>query len=275
MIITEQYKILESIDEFLMSGEHRQRTSHYVSDVCACRRQLYWKWTNEEQSNPITPGGIFKMRMGGKVEDVLEDWLIWAKENKKIKDYILQFHQRINIPGLQYPLGMRADVIVITIDDRWIGIEIKSSYGAGIKLIQQKQEPKEEHLYQVYPYMKYLDIKEFVLIYFGRDNGYRTEFFIQQHEQGLLVNNKLFQIDWDGKIQRLKDLELALRMNFVPPQDFQVAIKDGEIKDYQHEKVKYKSDWQCKYCAFQDKCWSDMKEKYSTGNNAEMLNAMS
>lgn len=106
------------------------------------------------------------------------------------------------------------------------------------------------------------EIKRFYLIYFGRDNAYRTQFIVNQY-------NKL-EHDFNNLIQRFYNLEDYVSRNILPDREFKVAIKNGEIKDkFQKDKIEYKSEWQCKYCSYKDHCWKDEIEKYKTSDNAK------
>jgi len=248
-------RVIDSIDRYLLDHESWARSSHYASDITACRRQLYYKWTGEEKSNPPSAGAVWKMEMGKKAEDIIEDWCKWAVENGEIQSYDTQCHYRVHPDGLSHPIGMRLDFVIEGVR----GIELKTSFGRGIAQIQKTQEPKEEHIAQVLLYTKLTPIKSFNLIYFGRDNGYRTEFIIDNHPDGLIVNGKVWELNLDDYIENLVDVELALDAGKIPDRDYQVAIKNGEIRDkYQKDNVVYKSDWQCMYCDFKDTCWSEV-----------------
>jgi hypothetical protein len=258
--------LIDSIDRYLLSREDRKRKSHYASDITACRRQLYWKWTGEEKTNPPDAGAFWKMKMGEEAEQIIYDWAEWAVEQGEIQSYDTQVHYRVQPEGFAHPIGMRFDLVI----DGSVGVEIKTSFGQGIKAIQKTGSPKNEHLYQVAAYIKLTPVKNFKMIYFGRDNSYRTEFDITDHERGLLVKGQLIELDINDVLARLIDVELALQLGRLPDRDFQVAIKNGEIRDkFQADGDIYKSDWQCRYCDWKDKCWADEVRKYNTGDNRE------
>jgi hypothetical protein len=258
-------RLIDSIDAYLLDHESWERKSHYASDITACRRQLYYKWMETPKTNPPSAGAMWKMEMGKRAEDIITSWAEWAKERGEIKSYDTQVHYRVHPDGLANPIGLRFDWLI----DGEMGVELKTSFGRGIKEIQKTGYPKEEHMAQVLCYIKLTPIKMFKLIYFGRDNGYRTEFTITDHEDGLIVNGTLYELNIDDYIANLVDVELALDAGKKPDRDYQVAIKGGEIRDkFQAANVMYNSDWQCRYCDFRDRCWSPVvQQSIETGKS--------
>lgn len=265
-------QILPSIKEFLLDNDPWDRSSHYASDITSCRRQLYYKWMDVEKSNPPTAGGRFKMKMGNKVEEVVHDWLKWSVEKKEITIFTREVSYRAKPEPLDNPIGMRLDFIFSTGADTY-GIEVKSKYGRGIVEIEKSGIPDDNNLAQVATYLEFTPITKVILIYFGRDNGYMTEFFVEKKSKNVfLLNGEEVYIDMDHYISRLRDVEDALELDEIPDRDFLVAIKNGEIKKkFQHNKVDYKTDWQCSYCDWKDKCWHEIVRSYTYENNSDMF----
>ena len=50
--------LITQIDNYLLDKEHKLREAHYPSDISDCMRKLYYKWTQEPESNPITASGL-------------------------------------------------------------------------------------------------------------------------------------------------------------------------------------------------------------------------
>lgn len=221
----------------------RSRTSHYPSDISACKRQLYYKWVEEPISNPITSGGLLKMRMGTATHDIIPGLLELAG-----LESVSEITTRLTPPTLQYPISGRIDNLFIVPNTGGLGvIEVKTSYGAGVKALQKTGKPREGDENQVLTYL-YLEpsIEIGILLYIGRDNGYRTEFIIKRDD------GKIHNII----INKLRDLETKVKNRMIPDREYQVAIKNGEIvRKYQKDKVVHKSDWQCTYCGYVDTCW--------------------
>src|SRR6056297_880349 len=95
--------IIDRLDEWLLDGGRRDRTSHYPSDVSSCLKQLYYKWNNIEPSDPPTAGNILKMEFGNQAEGIIKRYLQWEKDNGIIKD----FAEQVEITGIEPDLSYR------------------------------------------------------------------------------------------------------------------------------------------------------------------------
>ncbi len=229
---------------------NRKRTSHYPSDISACKRQLYYKWTEEPVSNPVTVGGMLKMKMGTAIHDIIPSLLELAGLESAPEVAVKKTH-----PRLLHPISGRIDNLFIIPNTNSLGvIEVKTSYGAGVKTLQKTGKPREGDENQLLTYL-WLEpiIAKGILIYIGRDNGYRTEFEIERDDEYVE----------DFLIGKLASLDHMVKTRDVfPDRDYHVVIKDGEIKaKYQKDKVIYKSDWQCLFCQFMDTCWENELKK--------------
>jgi hypothetical protein len=278
-------RILNDFDKWLINENNWPKKSHYASNLNGCRRQQYYQWVNEEQSNPNTPGGILKMKFGYAMEDIFRKFLDYSIEKKVpidgkiLNEYATGWKESYEITGLKYPITCKLDFVLFFEDNTKEAVEVKSMFGRGISEIAKKQEAKDSYLDQIFVYIHLTPFKRFNHPYFGRDNGYRTEFEVIEHEKGLEViyttlegkkRSKIYEYNFDKLIDRLKDIEKAVELKMTPDRDFLVAIKNGEIKEmgYQYNKVKYTSDWQCGYCEWRDFCWKNELSKYIDGNNS-------
>lgn len=290
--------LINEIDKYLMEDATRKRKGHYPSDVLACRRQLFYKWKGTPASDPPTPGSVLKMKMG----DIIHAWVtdVLQKrgfqlivENEDIDGESKEFQD----PRLKKPFRYRTDAIFT--DDEGIRsvIEIKSSYGAGIKEIQM-HGPKDSQFAQVLLYMMVEQVQRVYVVFIGRDNGYRTQ-HVQEADitddilildkyhldcvriDGILVEGnsrykmkyqgELVPITYDNMVRKLQEIETWIDGSELPPRDYVAAIKNGEIqRKYQHKGVIY-STWQCSYCYWKSKCWAAELKIYSSSNNAEMF----
>lgn len=133
--------LIDVIDGYLQEQERRPRMAHYPSDVLACRRKLYWKWMDEEESNPVTPGGLWKMHMGNYLHRMFTDALV-AKD----LDLIDEVEGKTYVTGLLYPFSFRVDGLFIDDDGVYAGADYKTSYGRGVKELQKTGMPKHETL---------------------------------------------------------------------------------------------------------------------------------
>ena len=262
--------ICKLIDDYLLSEEQREIKSHHPSSITRCQRQLYYGWTKEPISDPIDAGAILKMKIGNSIHDIINEILVGTGhkvENEISFKYLL--------PGSEYPISGRLDNI-ITIDDKKVGIEVKTSFGKGILKIANNKAPDEEHLWQVMTYLYCTDINDFILLYVARDIAFKTAFDVTYKDEAFYVNNDLYMTEADFEehiIMKLSALEENVKFKKVPERDYAVAIKNGEIKDmFQRNSMKYKSDWQCLYCKWTKSCWAEECVKYiSTDNYADVV----
>jgi len=253
--------IIELIEKGLQKerdNRNKKRESHYPSDISACKRQLYYKWTDEPVSNPVTAGGMLKMKMGTAIHDIVPNLLELAG-----LESVPEIAVKKSTSYLKYPISGRIDNLFIIPGTDSLGvIEVKTSYGAGVKALQKTGKPRESDANQLLTYL-WLEptLAKGILIYIGRDNGYRTEFEVDRD------NDKVECII----VNKLKDLERRVFLRSalqgytddqLPDREYSVAIKNGEIKDkYQKDKVVYKSMWNCEYCSYESICWKEIVEK--------------
>jgi Holliday junction resolvase-like predicted endonuclease len=244
--------LIDKIDEYLVKRETRERKSYYPSEVSKCLRQLYYRWERTPESDPIKPGAFWKMRMGDKAHEMIVEYLTSAGMEIVAET---SFTRDVN---LKYPVSGRIDIIFVDDDRTLAGCEVKTSYGAGIRAIRREGYPKKQDIEQVIVYMGCTDIKRFYLLYLGRDDGYRTQFLIEQENGVLCCDGKPVHTTFSKLVNRFWLLEAAVRDKIIPAREFNVAIKDGVIREkYQKDKIEYKSDWQCLYCAYMNHCWQD------------------
>lgn len=257
--------LFSEIDTFLLSRESRERRGHYASDIAACLRQLYYKWKAIPETNPIEPAGYWKMSMGEKIHTLVHEFLVEAGY-----DIINEVAGTYTHEKLSLPIHYRVDNLFIDQDGALAGLEVKTTYGAGMKMLGA--QPKPEHLAQVAVYMHVAQIKRFYILYIARDSGWRKQYLLEQKEQGLTINGLLVANPCETAFHRLAILEQHIKTDSEPDREFRAAIKNGLIKTkYQKEKVIYKSDWQCLYCRWRELCWQEEIKKYAYSDNAHLF----
>ena len=268
--------LLDRIDAYLLEKESvgRKREAHWASDAAACKRQLFYKWTGAAITNPTTAGGIWKMRMGDGIHSMVHEFL--TKSGLQVMDEI-SLRLGPEITGLKRPLSGRIDNVFEEPGTNDLAeIEVKSGYGAGIRAIKAGG-PKREHLIQALVYLKWGGLARCHLVYVARDDGYRCEFIMEYDS----INDVLYLHDggrkWASDLTyaeihaRLAAVEDAVESGKLPERDFWQAIKNGEYRDdFQKDKVKYRSNWQCSYCGFRDACWDAVKAATPEGDNLAM-----
>jgi len=258
--------IIDKIDKYLLNREHTSSGNHHPSGATKCIRQQYYARTKiVEESNPITPGALWKMEMGNAIHSMLTDFL--RNSGLYVRDEI-SFKKKLD--GLKNPISGRIDNLFQE-NGATTGIEIKTSYGRGVMNLQKSGQPKEDALIQVALYLWCTNVTKFYILYVGRDNAYRCQFLVEKDKSGsILLEGKDTGLTFNNVCKKFFDLEKALDKQILPDREFKAAIKNGEVKDYFQKKgVKYKTDWQCTYCNYKDVCWKSECEKYKEGDNCE------
>lgn len=255
--------LINDIDEWLLNQESRPRESHYASDVTACQRQLYYKHTGQPISDPVEAGGLWKMRMGDAIHSLIHEFL-----QKRGYDIVDEVSLKKTYPNLTLPLSMRVDAL-FGLRDKIYGVEVKTTYGAGVVNIKKTGTPKPEHLAQICLYADAYGVDDWILMYIGRDNGYRCQFELHYDREKQVLKGA-GDVHLYNLLTKLVNLEIAIEEGELPERDFWAAIKNGEIKDmFQKDNVKYKSVWNCVYCGYRTHCWKDELERCKIGDNAD------
>jgi CRISPR/Cas system-associated exonuclease Cas4 (RecB family) len=245
--------IYDRFDKIRLEKESRERTIDKVnfapSYLSTCKRQLYYKKTNEPASNPIETHSYIKFEMGDAVhlsiQNILKEMDIYV-EGEDFKE--------IEYAGLNWIY--RIDGLLKVNDKKFI-IEIKSVYAAGYNSIEKAAKP--EHELQLLLYMLFEKIESGVLLYIGRDNGFIVEYNYQL--ESLFMKYKSFL---DGKIEELKLLKDDIINKRLPGKDYNIYLKmsNGIIVDsFQKDNVKYKTDWRCSYCSWKNTCHKDVYDE--------------
>jgi hypothetical protein len=256
--------IIDKIDNHLLQKEKRMKKSHYPSEINQCMRNLFYKWTAEKESDPISAGSRFKMEVGNSIHSILQE-----KLSEIGFDCIHEVGEKRDI-GLKHPLSYRVDTLIINPDTGDIEmIEIKSSYGNGIRAIK-RNGPKQDDLNQIALYMWLVKISLCYLVYYARDDGYRLEFHIEYIDNKFYVDKKEISINIESLLKKFESIEKHVELGIVPERQFMAAIKNGEIRDkFQKDKVIYKTHWRCSYCQYKNHCWKEEILKHKESDNSE------
>jgi hypothetical protein len=246
--------LINRIDNYLVkSRKEYKRERHYPSDISACVRQLFYKWKNEKPTNPIDATGYWKMGMGNKIHDLVNEFL-----DSEGMEIINEIANRKKLDFLKHEISYRIDNLFIDEDGELSIIEIKTTYGNGVKWIKDSGMPKESDLMQVMCYMYLEKIPRAYLLYVGRDNAYRCQFKIDIRGDRLCANGRGVHIKFRDIFNKLILLERHLEDNSIPDRCYRAVVKNGDIKDkIQYKKEIYKTDWQCSYCQWKDTCWEE------------------
>jgi len=271
--------LLDNIVTYLINKEQEKPKGHYPSSAYKCIRQMWYKWNEIPTTNPITAAAALRMQYGISIHEG------FAKILKDMDyDMLEEMKGEKHISGLVYPIRYRVDFLFAGKDHTTVGGEIKSTFGRGVKELQDTGKPREHDLPQLVTYAYCTEIPWWILVYLGRDNAYYTEFYCHysfendtlttyQAKDGKIIYQEQYDNMMSEVIARFKMTEDTIQEKEPPPKEFWLAIKNGQAKrDFQHNKVTYKSDWQCSYCNWCDLCWAEELKKYAHGNNTQDYN---
>lgn len=229
--------------------ELKEKTHFNPSSLTSCKRKLYYKMKATEESNPIDNHTYVKFAMGDAVHLAIQNLL---KKDKNIKLVEMENLKYGYINKLEFRYRLDYSCLISNIP--YI-LEIKSTYMSGYNAVEQ--EPKEDHVLQLFTYMVLEQIDNGILLYVGRDNGFMVEYVFN-------INNEKYNNLFCDKIKELELLKENIDKNILPDKDYQIQLKNnkGNIFDnFTKDKIKYKSDWQCSYCTYKNLCWEkELKE---------------
>lgn len=230
------------------------------SSLSNCKRAIYWKAKGEKPSNPPDNASLFKMKMG----DIIHDWV----QQRLTELGILESFEEARTAefnGLTFNYFYDG---ILNINDQRAILEIKTVYSNGFKTVEN--EPKPEHILQCLSYMLFEGIDNGVILYIGRDNGYMIDYTLRLSvgenpnapDVILLIDEKPtnYYAQWLNKIEEMKALKQKFLLDELPERDYSITLKNNKgviVDEFQKDSVKYRSDWQCSYCPFKDKCWQN------------------
>jgi len=256
--------ILDDVVEYLVNRSKEPPQKHYPSSAYKCIRQQYYNWTGVPISNPITAAAAFRIQFGISIHEgfgqIMRDMGC---------DMVDEMKGQIQVDGLKYPMSFRVDVLRAGEDNTVIGNEFKSTYSQGIIRIQESGSPRDHDLPQIACYAYCTGIEWWELDYLGRDSAYYTSFMchyekdrdvmtVYQVKDGTILHSEEHGGYMAEIVSRLQELERAIEDKELPDRPYKMVFKNGEPKaKVQHNKVEYKSDWQCSYCPWMNTCWAE------------------
>jgi len=251
--------------------------------IGTCMRQAYYRFNGEPQADfsEYTQWIFFS---GKSLEQGLVDnW----------KEMGILLANNIKFYSSEWMVSGEFDAVVKHPDkpNEKLLVEIKTYYGyEATKLIcgNPKKgisgEPKDAHLLQVliYMYLHQHIFSESRLVYLDRTCKDNAEFKIELHKEGdktyPVINGVVKRRFYVEQIfERFKILKDYIEKKTLPPREFEkeysVQRVEREFAAKNISPTKYKKwtdkkeiigDWNCRYCNYSDKCWSnnpDVEEK--------------
>jgi len=247
-----------------------------------CLRQVYYRLTNTQKTNPENARAMWIFQMGLLVEAAIIEQCkqagIWYD------DHVKWYNPEFNLSG-------ELDVVIRNPEepDMLIGVEIKSFYGyyAGAQIMGTRTQPgfpKMDQLLQTFLYVDWFKemIQGFKMAYMERGSMDRRDFDIEYQEvdngSGRLiypiVNGQTFpKFSLNGIYDRYRQAWEHFQQREIPNRDYRLYYSKEEMaarieqglasqvnaKGFKRhpDRLKYrKADWQCSYCGFCNLCWN-------------------
>jgi hypothetical protein len=228
------------------------------SYICDCKRKIYYKKTNTPASNPFDSHSYIKFALGDATHEKISNIIKKIGIQKSSEEW-----ENIEYKGIAWIYRIDNIIEINNID---YVVEIKSTYMSGWNSIEK--QAKEDHEWQLYLYMLFKNIKNGLIEYVGRDNGFMIEYNYTLDE----LNTK-YEKQFLSKICDFYLLIENIEKKILPDRDFSIAIKNNNgilSEEFQKDNIKYKSDWHCNYCQWKNECWKDVYAKIK--NNKFYIN---
>lgn len=247
--------IYQKLREKETRHHHRKRDKLFIhpSSASNCIRASFYRYTEEEETNPVMDAGLEKMWLGEVIHSAL---------NGLLEDAVYSLGESSvgEIKGIKF--AYEPDGIVEMNGEKFI-IEFKSVYSAGWSIVEK--EPKPEHLTQLALYMELEKVDHGILLYLDRGSGHMIEYTLNRGKQydEIILN----------AISRLQTLIKAIESKEAPAAEFPLFAKKtdaGITFDFQKDGLHYKIDWHCQwgkinYCPWFLKCRSEQLKELDKG----------
>jgi hypothetical protein len=178
--------LINLIESAFGYGRGRKKDGHWPSEATACPRQVVYNWQGTTESDPIEPGGWWKIKLGSAIHELCQSTLIEIEADPdKLKDLAWEgFHVetevrsgKVPVPGLVFPISYRMDITFIDDDGVKALCEFKTAFGFGMRAIKE-EGPKDSAMAQTICYMALSGIRRGYIMYVSRDNADRVLFQI-------------------------------------------------------------------------------------------------
>lgn len=283
--------LITMIEKAFGYGRGKIKQAHWPSELTQCTRQIVYGWSGYKESNPIDSSGWWKIQLGNAIHELCQSTLERIEADPDMKadlawpDFHVEREVRsgmVAVEGLKFPVSYRIDNIFMDDDGVLAMAEYKTAFGYGMRVIRD-EGPKDSALGQAVTYTKLSGITRCYIMYVSRDNGDRVLYILDMVPEGWILSRmfpsgELTEMKrypktvWDMAIKKLQFIEAHVEAKTLPERPYWVAIKKGEIRDkFTKDGVEYKSDWQCMYCAYKQKCWGEFVESYQETDNAVEL----
>lgn len=260
---------------------HNPSSATMVDDsgkvVGACLRALFYKATGEPATEKKELTNKLQAGFGNGIHDFITDRL---QKSKKIT-LVSEAPGKVIVSPLTHEISFRLDGLVTHLGELGC-LEIKTQQSYGLQRMVKEGGPKKSDILQVLSYFGTNEnIRWASLVYFARDTAYRAEYHIYKDPEngrfvikGITPQTKekyIEELSFDKVVKRWKELEDFVERKELPKRDYKAVLReDGSVTDKRVKNgVEYATDFQCRYCSWQTKCWSGpdaLENSYKVGH---------
>ena len=265
-----RYKAKEDAKQLLRSDKTFR---HYPSSASIimpdggvegeCLRKIFYRHNEFAVTNPSDFSNYLRREFGTLLGTGIETELSAIAK--------LKFRAEVPLRTVYSPLtkefSLRLDGLI---DENGIagGCEIKTTSSRSLQYGKKEGGgPKKSYSMQIADYFATNPkLLWFSLLVFARDTGYCVEYHYTLGSDGLYCEGiypkeakiRLAWLDYGRMTTRRLIVEKHLAEKTVPPRDFKVVYRGGQIVDKRTKNgVDYKSHYMClNYCDYRDFCWS-------------------
>ena len=250
--------------------EGRKKNSFWASDCLRPSCDIYWKWIDEPETNPMKPQTVFALDVRKQYEVALVRRLENMGELVKLDD-----EQRIADLGLtvkndQFRIEMEREFVPITgymdaVHVSGIPVEVKTHYIPGVdKKLDTGHPPSEHYCHQLAVYMDYMGVDKGILAQGNIISG--DIWFMEMEHLGDLVfkiRDYVFDLEIEYKRwRRIMENNIHQRREPDLQYFYRPELTKELLKLYPEDKIKkaIKGDrvlsdhkWRYQYSSYKDK----------------------
>lgn len=211
-----------------------------------CKRAIYYALSDAPKDG-LTVTSLWRMKMGNIIHQGLQDMYLKSHPNAlaevSIPDMNLGYSADYSLP-----LAMRMDLIDLDENNKRFGVEIKTTYGRGIKRVQTNKMPYDDALLQCILYLNYGGVDYVEIPYLARDTFYRTSFKLTKEppdtyliEYAEWEQPKRLEYNLGGIHEAWRIVTNALLAKEAPERDYNIEDK--------------REGWRCEGCDYKTTCY--------------------
>lgn len=227
------------IREWDRSEKHGAKQSFWPTDCLRPGVEIFWRWTNEPETNPIEPEKLLMFKAAKLFEEAAVATMIdcghaVAPEGNPWGMPVSNGQFRVEMERDYVPVSGYMDAV----HPERFPIEIKTFYGNEAKF-ENGMPPSEHYLHQLAVYMDFMDTDTGLLVSISRATG--SIFYHDLRRNGMVFTccNTSFDLSAEYKRwRRLMEDNILPRKEPVPEYEYRPTVTKELLDKYPEEKIK-------------------------------------